>query len=240
MLLKAKTRNSKKTKEDQGKGCANLMGGWHFLFFLQGKTLHDHMSGGGNLLPDSCRSRVSCACLVFEVFQDACRSNKENPSAHWNATLSCPFVSRSDLVLISFWMLTMPWFFFFVADKSGVSMFLPTSHKNGVAHMSGGRDYQEVLNPTPLNPTPATCHKQTGKLRCNFRKVALQKLHCNICFSAVQKSFLPKAALQQAKNCSVTSKKLRCRKVALSCRFPESFKPPRLGTHVSDLLKLST
>ena len=37
------------------------------------------------------------------------------------------------------------------------------------------------------------------KLRCNCRKVALQKLHCNICFSAVQTSFLPKAALQQAR-----------------------------------------
>ena len=49
--------------------------------------------------------------LVVEVFQDACRSNiKENASAYWNATLSCPFMgplglrlckfrSRSDLVL---------------------------------------------------------------------------------------------------------------------------------------------
>ena len=45
--------------------------------------------------------------LVFKVFQDAWRSNKENPN--WNATLSCPFihgfklcrfVSGSDLVLI--------------------------------------------------------------------------------------------------------------------------------------------
>ena len=35
-----------------------------------------------------------------------------------------------------------------------------------------------------------------------------------------------KTALQQ-------SKKLRCKKVALSCRFPAAFKPPRLG---SDLL----
>ena len=42
--------------------------------------------------------------------------------------------------------------------------------------------------------------------------------------------------LDQTKNCTATSKKLRCRKVALSCRFPAGFKPPRLGTHVSDLL----
>ena len=88
---------------------------------------------------------------------------------------------------------------------------------------------QQVLNPTPLNPTPATCHKRKRKLRCSFRSAALQKLHCNICFSAVRKSFGPKAALQQTENCTATSKKLRCRKVALSCRFPAGFKPPRLG-----------
>ena len=49
---------------------------------------------------------------------------------------------------------------------------------------------QQVLNSTPLNPNPATCHKRKQKLRCKFRKVALQKLHCNIRFSAVQTSFL--------------------------------------------------
>ena len=91
---------------------------------------------------------------------------------------------------------------------------------------------QQVLNPTPLHPTPATCHKRKRKLHCSFRNAALQKLRCNIRFSAAQKSFLPKAALQQAQNCTATSKKLRCRKVALSCRFPAGFKPPRLGTHV--------
>ena len=48
--------------------------------------------------------------LVFEVVQNTGRSNKENPSAYWHATLSCPFMasnyeirssfrSRSDLVL---------------------------------------------------------------------------------------------------------------------------------------------
>ena len=98
--------------------------------------------------------------------------------------------------------------------------------------------FQEVLNPTPLHPTPATCHKRKRKLRCSFWNAALQKLHCNIRLSAVRTSFVPKAALQQAKNCTATSKSLRCRKVALSCRFPTGFKPPRLGTHVSDLLKV--
>ena len=95
---------------------------------------------------------------------------------------------------------------------------------------------REVLNPTPLNPTPATCHKRKQKLHCSFWNAALQKLHCNIRFSAVRTSFVPKAALQQTKNCTATSKSLRCKKAALSCRFPAGFKPPRLGTHVSDLL----
>ena len=99
-----------------------------------------------------------------------------------------------------------------------------------------GNFSQQVLNLTPLNPTPATCHKRKRKLRCSFWSAALQELHCNIVFSAVRKSFGPKTALQQTKNCTATSKKLRCRKVALSCRFPAAFKPPRLGTHVSDLL----
>ena len=93
---------------------------------------------------------------------------------------------------------------------------------------------QEVLNPTPLNPTPATCHKRKRKQfsECCAAEVALQ--HWLFCSADV---ILTKAALQGAKNCTATSKKLHCKKVALSCRFPAGFKPPRLGTHVSDLLK---
>ena len=104
--------------------------------------------------------------------------------------------------------------------------------------LSASKIFQEVLNPTPLNPTPATCHMRKRKLRCSFWNAAPQKLHCNIRFSAVRTSFVPKAALQQTRNCTATSKSLRCRKVALSCRFPAGFKPPRLGTHVSDWLKI--
>ena len=48
---------------------------------------------------------------------------------------------------------------------------------------------QQVLNPTPPNPTPATWHKRKRKLHCSFRNAALQKLHCNIGFSAVRMSF---------------------------------------------------
>ena len=62
---------------------------------------------------------ISGMCLVLEVFQDTWRSNKENPSVYWGATLSsplmalklCKFVARSDLVPVSFWMLTIPWTF---------------------------------------------------------------------------------------------------------------------------------
>ena len=72
--------------------------------------------------------------------------------------------------------------------------------------------------------------KRKLKLRCSFRNAALQKLHCNIGFSAMRKSFGPKAALQQTKKCTATSKKLRCRKVALSCRFrAPTFRHPRFG-----------
>ena len=62
------------------------------------------------------------AYLVFEVFQDACRSNKENPVytgmlpclVPENGLKLCKFVSRSGLVLISFRLLTIPipWTFY--------------------------------------------------------------------------------------------------------------------------------
>ena len=75
------------------------------------------MSGGGTLLPKFMSISFFGVYLVFEVFQDVGRSNKENASAYWNANpvLSlhglklCKFVSRSDLAPISFWMPTMPW-----------------------------------------------------------------------------------------------------------------------------------
>ena len=90
-------------------------------------------------------------------------------------------------------------------------------------------------SPKPHPSKSHPCNMPQAKTeveRCSFRNAALQKLHCNIGFSAVRMSFWPKAALQQAKNCSATLRKLRCRKVALSYRFPADFKLPRLGTHV--------
>ena len=124
--------------------------------------------------PNSCRSRFSGVYLVFEVSQDACRSNKEN---HRNATLSCPFMAsnyaNSYLVLISFSSRSGCWeclgFFLSylvlqacisvcsVSDKSGASMFLPCSHKNAVAHMhteTVGQLWRGSSNfgQTPSNP----------------------------------------------------------------------------------------
>ena len=78
---------------------------------------------------------------------------------------------------------------------------------------------QQVLNLTPLNPTPATCHKRKRKLHCRFRSAALQELHCNIAFSAVRKSFGPTAALQQTK----TALQHRKNCVARKWRFPAAF-----------------
>ena len=57
-------------------------------------------------------------------------------------------------------------------------------------------------------------------LFCSFQSHSDQKLRCN----------KRKAALQHRKSC--VGGKWR-----FPCRFPAAFKPPRLGTHVSDLLK---
>ena len=57
------------------------------------------------------------------------------------------------------------------------------------------KKFQQVLN-----PTPATCHNRKTEVALQFLEAALQKLHCNIRFSAVRKSFVPTAALQQSKN----------------------------------------
>ena len=73
----------------------------------------NHMGGGGNSYQNSCQSCFSGVYLVFEVFQDTWRSNKDNPSVCWHVTLSCPFMASNYvnlyLVPISFWMLNMPW-----------------------------------------------------------------------------------------------------------------------------------
>ena len=40
-----------------------------------------------------CQSRSSGVSLVFQVFQETWRSNMENLSIYWNATLPCPLMA---------------------------------------------------------------------------------------------------------------------------------------------------
>ena len=90
------------------------------------------------------------------------------------------------------------------------------------------------VNPTHLNPTPATCHKRKRKLLCNFRNAALQKLHCNF-------SIFCSAEVILTKSCAAASENLQCNieKAALqesgaflplSCGFQAPrLRHPRLG-----------
>ena len=81
--------------------------------------------------------------------------------------------------------------------------------------------------PHPSKPHPCNMPQAKTEVALQF---ALQKLHCNIRLPAVRISFLPKALLQQTKNCTAT---LHCTKVVLSCRFPVDVRLPRLGAHMS-------
>ena len=45
----------------------------------------------------------------------------------------------------------------------------PISQRNCCIHR------HQVLDLTPLNPTPAACHKRKQKFHCNYRKVVLPK-----------------------------------------------------------------
>ena len=72
-----------------------------------------------------------------------------------------------------------------------------------------------------VHPPPSPLQHATTE-NCNFRTFALQKLHCNIPFSAVQTSHLPEVELQRATKRTSTSTELRCKKVvfpAASCGF---------------------
>ena len=87
-------------------------------------------------------------------------------------------------------------------------------------------------SPKPHPSKPHPCNMPQAKT-----EVALQFLECCAAEVALQHSLfcsadviLTKPALQQAKNCTATLQKLRCRKVALSCRLQApTFRHPRLG-----------
>ena len=78
---------------------------------------------------------------------------------------------------------------------------------------------QQVLNPTPLNPTPATCHKRKQKLRCNFGMLRCRSctatfafLQCGCHFGRKLRCSKRKTAVQHWKSC-----------VARKWRFPAAF-----------------
>ena len=142
-----------------------------------------------------------------------------------------------------FW--TSPFFIFvFLRAFLGIPSFSdlePASSKTrGISLCDGrlllDRPLQEVLNSTPLNPTPATSHKRKRKLSCSFRNAALQKLHCNITLLQTAS-----AEVVLIKSCAAASKKLQCNieKAALqesgaflplSCDFQApTFRHTRLG-----------
>ena len=76
--------------------------------------------------------------------------------------------------------------------------------------------FQEVLNPTPLDPTPATCHKRNGSCTAVFGM-----LHCRNC-TATFASLQCGRHLQQKLRCSKRNIALqhRNRCVAEKWRFP--------------------
>ena len=78
-----------------------------------------------------------------------------------------------------------------------------------------------------------SCAAIFGMLRCRNCTATLAFLQCGSHLDQKLRCSKRKTALEHRKSCI-------CRKVALSCRFPAGFKPPRLGTHVSDLLKFPT
>ena len=123
-------------------------------------------------------------------------------------------------VFFSFFVFFSPCFFTSPAilDILKPKMAHQKVFRQQISALSRWNSTQQVLNPTPSKPHACNMPQAKQKLRCNFRNAALQKLHCNIGFSAVRMSIWPKAALQQAKNCSATLKKMRCK-----WRFPAAF-----------------
>ena len=96
-----------------------------------------------------------------------------------------------------------------------------------------------LTKPHPSKPHP--CNMPQAKT-----EVALQFLECCAAETALQHSLFCSADVICTKNCAAANETLHCNiEIAalqesgaflpLSCRFPAGFKPPRLGSHVSDL-----
>ena len=96
-----------------------------------------------------------------------------------------------------------------------------------MSHLFGGTMFVCSASPIPHPSRPYPCNMPQAKTEVALQflescaaEVALQ--HLLFCNAEV---IFPKAALHQMKNCTAT-KKQRCRKVALSCRFPADFEAP--------------
>ena len=84
----------------------------------------------------------------------------------------------------------------------------------------------------PSKPHPCNMPPAQTEVALPFQKVSLRSCSGIFAFLHCGCHFYQKAALQHTKKCLATSNKLRCKKVALICRFPVDLRLPRLGSHV--------
>ena len=116
-----------------------------------------HVSGSWNLLPKFMPISFFGRASRFWGVSEHLALQHGNPNASWNATLSFlfmasklfKFVSRSDLVLISFgswpflgifglvvsYLILQACISIRVSDRNGALLFLPCSHKDAVVHV---------------------------------------------------------------------------------------------------------
>ena len=73
---------------------------------------------------------------------------------------------------------------------------------SGPNHFYGHEARQDVLNPAPLNPTPATCHKRKTEVALQFSESCAAKV-------ALQHSLLCSAEVVLTKSCAAASEKLQ-------------------------------
>ena len=92
---------------------------------------------------------------------------------------------------------------------------------------------QQVLKPSPLNPTPATWRKRKRKLHCNFWNAALQKCTATLAFLQCRCHFCQKVRCSKRKlQCNIEKAALQKSGafLPLFCRFQApTFRHPRLG-----------
>ena len=85
-------------------------------------------------------------------------------------------------------------------------------------------NFQQVLNPTPLNPTPATCQKRKAE-------VVLQFSGCCAAEVALQHSLLCSTDIIFTKSCAATNEKLQCNFEKVALRESGTCLPLSCGFH---------